>query len=668
MNKLIGSELGLASVPAGILTLQDLGLSALPLTNSGKVRKNVLKQIVQGHMDRNRSVSQISTEQRHGDFKANSKTIWSRLLGLPNEEVPMDTPIKNFADSIILLQFRSIMKKEFGLDVRPDSIDEMTIRSQASSISMAKNDIPHVVPSSRRDGPPTVEEMVHVLGEDNGLARTIHVAEPLLKAMDLDWNRDVEDVIPVPDQYTRFTTNTRPNAWNLRFVMIASNTDVQRFRHALEVSFSRWPLLRALHIDHEGSVPLYMVIRSGARQFTDRCIEPTHETVSTAEELKNMVLPAPSYAYPPGPLFRSGIATIQDTGAVGVVIQIFHSAFDGTSLKAWEEDFHNILYNQKESPRDMESSFKRYADAYYLYRKSPLAAAAIAFHLNRARGISKLVGETWPKQRASRWLIGSDAGWKPPPEVVKGVPSTRTPLNPDRTLGAIGINRIILLPQIGRIKEHHNIPASMVLKTACALFNFYKTGQRTIMFNRVQASRAWPFVPDWVSKELPNPMDIQGPTFESFLDINTIPDDKESVLNLMKRADLDQRECQKWPHAPISLLQQELGEDKAVYNECRLRQSFNWLYIWRGGIQASQTTELELLHTEWMFDLGVSWNCGLVSADTLRMCALYDDCQVTNEEMIEATDCLLAIAVWIHQPQNWGRSVADCLAACGNPE
>ena len=665
MKKHVRSELGLASVPVRIFTLQELGISALPLTTSGKVRKTDLRQIVQNHMGKNQSVSQTLTVQRHGDPEAKVKRIWSRLLGLTEDEVPLDTPIKFLADSIIVLQFRSIMKKEFGLDVSLDSRDETTIRSQSSRINMIEHDVQHVINSSRRDGPPAVEDMVHLLGEENELARTIQAAEPVLQAMNLDWNRDVEDVFPVPDSLHAFTTETRPNAWNLRWVMVASDTDVQTLRHALEVSLSRWPLMRALHINHKESVPLFVVIRSQARQMTDRCIEPTDINVSTIKELKGLVLPTPSYACTPGPLFKSCVVTINDTGAVGVVVQIIHSAFDAISFQAWKNDFCNILHNQKESPPDTECSYKCYADAYYLYRNSPLAAASSAFHANRWRGIAQRWKEIWPKQRAPQWFIGSDADYKPAAKTVTGVPSTRTPLNPDRTLGAIGINRMISLPHLGRIKELHKIAAPMVLMTACTLFNLHKTGQQTIFFGNIQASRAWPFVPDWISKGLPNPIDIAGPTFEAFLAITTIPDNSETVLSLMKRIDLDQSECSKWPHVPMALLQKELGEEEVrAYKDCRRRQIFNWLHTWQGELHpSSQTDGMTVLQSERMFDLGVFWNCGMVSADTLRMCALYDGCQVTNEEMSEATDCLLAIAEWIHRPEHWGRSVADCLAA-----
>ena len=666
MKEHVNSELGLASVPARILTIEDLGLSEWPLTTSGKVKRFELRHIVQNYVVRNQPVSQISTIQRHSASEAKLKHVWSRLLGLPMEEVPLDTPTMYLADSIMALQFRSIMKRDFGLEVRLDLSDGMTIRSQASTINMREIDARPTVSPSVRDGPPTAGDMVHTFGEEDGLARTLQSAQSVLNSMNLDWNRDVEDVFPVPDPYhgmlSKISRKMRPNAWNLRLTMIVSDVDVQMLRHALGVSLSRWPLMRALHVDYDGTVPLYLVIRSGNSQFIDRCIEPGHVEVTTAEELKTLDLPTPNYASPPGPLFRAVTATIKNTRAVGVIVQMHHSIFDATSLKFWQDDFHDILYSEDKSRSNMQASFKPYADAYFLYRNSPLSSASIAFHANRVRGISKLLEGMWPKQRASLWFIGSDDGWVLPSEVAENVPSTRTPLNSDRTLGAIGINRTIFLPHIDRIKADHGIAASMVLKTACTLFNMGITGQQTIIFGNVQAGRAWPFLPEWISQDLPNPIDIPGPSFETFLDITTISEKSESVLSLMRRIDLDQSECSKWPHIPTSLLQHSLGEDEAAYTYCRIRQSFNWLHNWKGEDQVSETSRITVLQCERMFNMGVMWNCGMMGRDKLGMSAQYDDCQLSHEEMNKAVDYFLAIAEWIHRPENWGRSVADCLA------
>lgn len=516
MRELVKAELGLASVPARILTLQDLGLSQLPLTTSGKVKKIELRHIVQDHIIKSQPVSQVSTIQRYDATEAKLKHVWSRVLGLPMEEVPLDTPIMYLADSIIALQFQSIMKKDFGLHVRLDLSDKMTIRTQAPTIDTKKVDARHTVSLGGRTGAPTAEDMVHTFGEEDGLARTIQSAQPVLDPMDLDWHRDVEDVFPVPDSYQTFSRKTRPNAWNARLTMVASDIDVQILRRALETSLSRWPLMRALQVDYDASVQLYLIIRSENRQFIDRCIEPDHIEISTAEELKTLILPAPRYARPPGPLFRAFIATIRNTRVVGVIIHMNHSIFDATSLKAWQDDFHDILYSEHESRSNVQTSFKLYADTYYLYRNSPLGAASMAFHANRVRGISKLGEGMWPKQRASQWFIGSDDGWSLPSGGAENALSARTALNSDRTLGAIGINRIMSLPHINQIKADHGIAASMVLKTACTLFNMCITGQKTIVFSYIQASRAWPFLPDWISEELPNPIDIPGPTFEAF--------------------------------------------------------------------------------------------------------------------------------------------------------
>ena len=665
MNEFVRSEVGLASVPARIFTLHDLGLSRMPTTPSGKVKKDELRQVVQNHMIKNQPVPHVSTTQRNGVSESKLKSIWSRLLGLPIDEVPLDTPIVHLADSILALQFRSIVRKELGFDVRLGSSDEMTIRSQISYINMGGTCAPPTVSSSGRIGTPTAEDMVHTMGEDDGLQRTIQAAQSVLNAMSLNWDKDVQDVFPVQDHFRPFSVKTRPNAWNLKLAMVASSEiDVPMLRHALERSFSRWPLMRALQMDYDKTTSLYLVMRPGNRQFTDRCIEPNSVEVTTAEDLRRLTLPTPSYARPPGPLVRAVIVTFKDTGAAGVMLQLHHSIFDATSLKAWQDDLHNILCGKDESHSIQQTLIKQYADAYYLYRNSHLGAASMAFHINRVRGISGLKEGLWPKQRAPQWFIGSEEGWSVSSQVAEGVPAIRTPLNPDRTLGAIGINRTISLPHINRIKTYHGIAASMVLKTACTLFNLYMTGQETILFGNIQASRAWPFLPEWITKDLSNPFDIPGPTFEAFPDITTMSDKSESVLNLMKRVDLDQSECSKWPHIPSSRMQASLGEDRAAYNECRTRQFFNWLHTWQGEDQGPERRKLHVLQSERMFNIGVLWNCGMINRTTLRMCALYDDCQMTHEEMNEATDCFLAMADWIHRPENWDRSVAECLAAC----
>ncbi|KAL9137732.1 MAG: hypothetical protein Q9175_001041 [Cornicularia normoerica] len=146
--------------------------------------------------------------------------------------------------------------------------------------------------------------------DSHGLARIIQAAQPVLNATNLDGDKDVEDVFPVPGNGSVFSRERRPNAWNLRLAMVASDIDVKMLRHALEISPSGWPLMRAFYANYDDTVPLYLVMSSENRVLMDRCIDIE---VTTAEELKTLILPAPSYARLPKPLSRAVTAIIEDT-------------------------------------------------------------------------------------------------------------------------------------------------------------------------------------------------------------------------------------------------------------------------------------------------------------------------------------------------------------------
>lgn len=194
-----------------------------------------------------------------------------------------------------------------------------------------------------------------------------------MNATNLDGDKDVEDVFPVPGNGSVCSRKRRPSAWNLRLAMATSDIDVKVLRHALGISLSSWPLMRALYANYDDTVPLYLVMSSENRQLMDRCIDIE---VITVEELKTLVLTAPSYVRLLKPLSRAVTAIIEDTKTVSVIIQIHHSIFDATSMKAWQEDFHNILYGEYECRSIEQTSCKLYADTSLLYRNNPFGAAS----------------------------------------------------------------------------------------------------------------------------------------------------------------------------------------------------------------------------------------------------------------------------------------------------
>jgi len=139
--------------------------------------------------------------------------------------------------------------------------------------------------------------------------------------------------------------------------------------------------------------------------------------VETAEELSNLY--RDEWADPnSGPLVKVAFASIGDQSNDSAIIMIWnHAVLDNIAANLFFEDFITAV-EKKLGPQDVQSafghsSFKRYAEKYYLHKGGPSAKETISWHVSRLRGISEL-GKTalWPKQRAPAWFKGADLGWK----------------------------------------------------------------------------------------------------------------------------------------------------------------------------------------------------------------------------------------------------------------
>ena len=71
------THLGPAFAPAGVITLQELGLQAFLMSSMGKVQEVQLKELACLHMEK-------QDEEATGDLKSTKSAwagIWARLLG-----------------------------------------------------------------------------------------------------------------------------------------------------------------------------------------------------------------------------------------------------------------------------------------------------------------------------------------------------------------------------------------------------------------------------------------------------------------------------------------------------------------------------------------------------------------------------------------------------------
>lgn len=110
---------------------------------------------------------------------------------------------------------------------------------------------------------------------------------------------------------------------------------------------------------------------------------------------------------------------------------------------------------------------------------------------------------------------------------------------------------------IPTLKATHNIPASTLFKAAQALSNVSQIRSTEALFARYDAARTWPFAADYIhprNQDLPDPLDLPGPTFECNLTCLRI-NSSEPALAFLARVHADQEALSAHAHAPLSAIQ-----------------------------------------------------------------------------------------------------------------
>lgn len=343
--------------------------------------------------------------------------------------------------------------------------------------------------------------------------------------------------------------------------------------------------------------------------------------------------------------------------ALGFIMSVHHSTYDAFSMSAFLQDLDAILSDDRGRLAD-RTPFTLYADTYNTYKGSVLALEDARHCATRLKGIKNCQKALWPPRKGAEWLIGNDTGWTH----RNGLPGNRKErISYDREEGrleGIAIHRKVRCPHLIELKKTHDIDASTITKAAVTLLNTKLTGQSHAIFCNLDSARSWPFLERWIADQLPNPLDVAGPTMGCT--INMLPvDSNESVLAMIARIQDDQKEKGKHVNAPFSAIMDLLGDEEGemIYDIAR-RQVFNWDSTAR--VRASNAYKsLRLLGRQGWLDLGVFWNFGLADEETLAGFVMYDDAHRRYVEAAEGLDEVLKLASWMTEPDNWGKRVGD---------
>ncbi|KAJ5121351.1 uncharacterized protein N7515_009312 [Penicillium bovifimosum] len=558
MQDTIRENLGILYVPRTFISLDSLSLDDYPRTSSGKIQKAKLSELVAAYTRSQASHDtdkDVSPPKLYRDIVA----VWSRVLGIQASHLDVKAPIAQLADSILMLSAREKIRKETGLSVPlPQWLAINTIADQISILGeIGTEDIANEhakfveeLPS----GPPNVEDMVHLGGDEGGFGTTRNAIEKKIAAQGFSWD-DVEDVFPCTDFIQMICRSQVVDTWNIRTSIVSQNASVEAIRTALEATLINNPLMLSyIVVDDEAlgrELGLHVTLRRN-KTTLDRCIVD-YGTVETLQDLRfiTMNYPFKDHAMLPGPLFRALIVFVRETNSAAVVTngkfssvstrstlltymyQVAHAVLDITYHSLFHEDLDRALGCQ---PLQRHLSFKAWADTYHTLRKSPVAASGARFHARYLRDLQDHKQVLWPHP-THRLVVSAERAMMDGHVITFAAPSF-----------------------IRLQRKHPKLTTPIVLKAALALMVILHTNHTHALFLNLEAGRSkFPFVhKTYPFIDAPDAADVAGPTFGGVLNLIAYQP-TETVLEYLIRVQEEQRNLTEHAQVPWHDLSQQVG-------------------------------------------------------------------------------------------------------------
>ena len=632
-----------------VIDLREVGVDDFPRTATGKVRKVDIRRMVQELLWREAKTSTDFTNP--GSTEAALTRIWARFLGIPGDRILPTMSLEGIVDSVTVMRFRHQVKKELGKVISLEELNKNTnIKAQAQVLDSKKERL--LAKASRitnRQSAPGVGDVVHACGDLVEFTHIRELVERKLHELDLSWDEDVDEVLPVWDFGQLFLDHQSGlRSGRFRIAFTCPNVTQIQLRSALERTLSSHGILRTLAVKHDSLYHSHVVIRPSSRWFEAAITNA--KSVEDLEGLRMLHLSPPEHENtipPPVPLFHVTVSFVESQGSAAFIVYGNHSVFDATSLSMFLEDLGNVLINH---PPKLPSrtSYSLFANAYYSHRASVQSQISLKHHVSHLKGISGLRDALWPARYSSPVLEGEKASPQISCDRILSQGAT--------SQGVRGFTRRAKLIPIGKLQSEHKVSHAVVIKAAVALLNTQQTGQSHALLANTQLCRSWPFLEKQIADYLPDPMDIPGPTIEYvFNKIEIRPE--EPVLALLQRLQSEQDGLTEHARAPMLALREQLSrEDGDMLVEILRRQFFQYAPL----LQSEEASPLQLVDWQGHGDIAIAWNCGMVDAETFQMQVTYNDAVFRPAEVEHLLACLMEIIQWTVDPESWDKTVREC--------
>jgi len=533
--------------------------------------------------------------------------IWEDLVG---EKPGLHDSTSMFADSITLLRFCDRVFQTLGRRIYIDDllVDDETLAKQAILIHKRPVDgLPaegvnpvelgnfysepaiggitsaqHSWTTSRSahgGGPPTAQDTT----ANSGL---LPAAISAITAAGLGPSV-LESILPIKKNFHSLAAGPRPQSYHTR-ILFRTHFSTANIQAALQSTLAAHPIFRTLIAHHPSTQhPFHVVLKPSIALFnsTIQVLPPgtdifplatsgsdaSHSSPFTARFLLLLLSETPPTS--PGPEPTSYILATYS-----------HSVFDALSINSFHNDLSRQLTNPS-LPLPPLTPFALYTSLLANYAASVPAQIAVQENIRRLQGISRFPSILWPPQRAPGWYMGSDD-----PDVVVSPTCQRSKVR-DQVWSSSGgwtaenaakfefarVRRIISLPGIGELGKRFGARPKEIMRTAIAIFNVLRTGERYAAFVNAYVGRRWPFVLEWMAERLPPPGSVDGPMMEWAVEFLEVVRKGESVGKLVERMVVEAREVENFVQAPWEEVAKGLGVEEGIFAEgVGRRQCFVW--------------------------------------------------------------------------------------------
>ncbi|KAI2816485.1 hypothetical protein CBS147321_5166 [Aspergillus niger] len=644
---LILTQMGAAYVPDKVIPIQTLGTANYPRTTSGKVQKVKLAALVRQYAATQSDTPVPSAPSNPGEIRQRVTQLWADVLAATTEELDVQAALSERVDSITLMRVHSRATKLTGRHVPFAAwASAKTIADQILLLETADDQQAEAYPLAHseghaRVGGPTLEDMVHLLGDASRLPDTQALVQQAIAPYQLTWD-DVEDVFPATDFQHIMRQAHLIEYWEFFVCIHTRGHSVADLRKALEATLPLHPMLRSFVLQEDENQTLLVTVRPSP-SILDRCIVDYGE-VATLNDVHRLVVnfPQEHRIALPGPLFCGLMVYVKEIKSAVLVADFCHSVMDATYHEIFEDDLDLAL---SEQPLRAHASYKAWNESYYLLQDALASRPAFDYHLSQMQQVPDGPVALWPTPNRSICSLAEQ-----------------------QSQGLYLLE--FKLPALMSLHQHHpTLMTSVVLKTALALLTIFHTKHSEMLLLNVEAARGrFPFLPSSFPRE--GPLDgarVAGPTLTGNVERITF-DPNETVMQLLYRAQAQQALITRHANAPWRRILQELPRMKELYPAVADHLIFNWTGTTTFKADDKRRLHAHIQRQEIFFQptCGLMVDAGASGKDGTDLCVSLTGAVANNspEWIRSIAQGLQAITMWLTEQENWERPVrffSECL-------